>query len=157
MRSIVGGAQLVALIVLGCSKDAAAPRQPVSQADYVLGFCGHSAILDADGRLWFESGCEDHSSGTNFVRDATAAEISRVTTAVSALPESSNVPCAAPQPQLPDEVRPQRTLGYRAGGHSVVLVPCVGDPPPLLAAFDSAWTTLDGLVSHETEVDAATE
>ena len=153
MRSIAGGVQLVALLILGgCSKAAETPREPVSEADYALGFCGHSVTLDADGRLWSESGCEDHSSGTNLVRNATAEEISQVRAALSSLPASNSAPCAPSQ-----TFEPQRTLRYHAGANAVMVAPCAGDPPAALAAFDAAWTALDTLVPHPPEVDAATD
>jgi hypothetical protein len=153
MRSAIAPAHLVAVLLLGCSKDAETPRQPVYEADYEVFPCGHSVILDADGRLWFESGCEAQSSGTNRVRDATPDEVSRVTTAFSALPASSEVTCGTRQPFGGGVLR---TLRYRVGGHDVVLS-FVGDPSPLVAAFESAYSILDGLVPHKAEIDASTD
>jgi hypothetical protein len=149
-------AHILALLILGCSKDASVPTPPTYEVDYVAGFCGHSVILDATGRLWFESGCEGNSSGTNPVRFATPDEVSRVATAFSQLPIMSNLPCTFAQPDA-SRVGALRTIRRRFVDHDVLWGICQGDPPNAVASCKSAYASLDDLVPHETEVDASTE
>ena len=80
--------------------------------------------------------------------------VALLASAFSALPASRDVTCGTRQPSA-GEV--QRTLRYRVGGHDVVLSLCVGDPSDLVAAFESAYSMLDGLVPHNVEADASTD
>ncbi|HEX4339678.1 MAG TPA: hypothetical protein VH062_27410 [Polyangiaceae bacterium] len=101
----------------GCSSAPNAPAQPTYSAQLAMGFCGRTVILDAQGQLWREHGCEATSS-TAHARPASAEELSSVKAAFATLP----APVPACQNSAPDGVQRVITHGsdeWNACDHDV--------------------------------------
>jgi hypothetical protein len=138
---------LVALLILvQCTQDE--PTAPLIQVSYGDGLCGHSVVLDADGQLWSETGCE--ASGTGFVRQraATSDEIARVQAAFAKLPIEGKPNCA------PNAVSGIGSRHLENGHIDRDWWVCPSDPVALHGTLMDAFVSLDDLIVHRTELSA---